>query len=202
MSDRSMLEKASWVAGIVSAAVAIIVWLKPSPTEPAIAHPLQWVGPAKKVEEHKPTTSSVTQQEKAPAQLPASAKSWSCEGVATDLQPAFDTARKISYTDPRNSAFLSLARKALCFENYPMFEQAAGQISYTDVKNQAFLDAVDVALDARNFDMANKYADSISYTDLANKARARIVAKLSEQANPAVQGTLRDKAALAPDLQR
>ena len=171
MSDRSILEKASWVAGIVSAVVAIVVWLKPSPTEPAIAQSLQLVAPATKVEQHKSETSSVTQQEKTPAQFPVSAKSWSCEAVATDLQPAFETARKITYTNPRNTAFISLARKALCFENYPMFEQAAGQISYTDVKNQAFLDAVDVTLEVRKFDMANKYADSISYTDLANKAR-------------------------------
>lgn len=101
--------------------------------------------------------------------------------VASDLRPAFASAKNITYAAPKDQAFLSLARKALCLQDYAMFEEAAKQISYTAPKDQACGDAVDFALAVRNFALAEKFAGQITYTEPQDAARARIVAKASER---------------------
>lgn len=179
MTQRPFLEKASWVAGIASAIIATVVWLKPSsPVEASSAKSAETktAAPAPKPVENTATPSS-------PSTEPKAEKStrWSCEGIATDLQPAFAAAKNISYTAPRDEAFLNLARKALCLENYAMFEEAAKQIAYTAPRDQAYRDAVDFALGVRKFDLAEKFVGQIAYTAPRDAARARIAAKSSER---------------------
>lgn len=173
------LEKASWVAGIASAIIAAVVWLKPSSTSEA--------SDAKNPTLQAPTPSQKQPEQPAPLNVSAvAAKSngnarWSCDGIATDLLPAFTAAKNITYTAPRDQAYFALARKALCLENYSMFDEAAKLITYTAPKDQAYGDAVDFALGIRKFDLAEKFASQITYTAPRDAARARIVAKSSEQ---------------------
>jgi hypothetical protein len=180
--ERHFLEKASWVAGIVSAVITLVVWIKPENS--ASASP-----PKQKQANVAPAPTPISSKEivKPPeaktqtAATPNASTRWSCEGIAARLEPAYEAAKKISYTDPRDKAFLSLARKALCLENYEMFEKAAKQIGYTNPRDEAYGDAVDFTLNLRKFDLADKYAKQIAYTDPRDAAMARIVAKASER---------------------
>jgi hypothetical protein len=177
MPPRPFLEIASWVAGIASAIIAIVVWLKPSASEQApIAQKSQQIAPA-------PSPNGGVGEP--PAQVGASPPvrspntRWSCEGVASDLQPAFVAAQNIYYTGPRDEAYLSLARKALCLENYPMFDEVAKKIYYTAQRDQVYGDAVDFALNVRKFELAENFAKKIYYTAQRDAARARVVARAS-----------------------
>jgi hypothetical protein len=180
--ERHFLEKASWVAGIVSAVIALVIWIKPD-------NSVSILPPKQKQESVLPAPTPINPKEvaKGPEETTQAATThnsfarWSCENIAHDLEPAYEAARKISYTDPRDKAFLSLARKALCLENYEMFERAAKQIAYTDPRDKAYGDAVDFTLNLRKFDLAEKYAKNIAYTDPRDAAMARIVAKSSER---------------------
>lgn len=177
MSERHFLEKASWVAGIASAVIAAIVWLKPNGASEAIAN--QEPSPTSPVP--SPIASGSVVNKPASAASSTISTRWSCSGIASDLRAAFNSAKNISYTQPKDQAFLSLARKALCLENYAMFEEAVNKISYTAPKDQAYTDGVDFALDRGKFDLAEKFASQIAYTIPQDAARARIVSKASER---------------------
>lgn len=177
--QRPFLERASWLAGIVSAVIAVVVWLNPSSTEPAQVGQknVQSVPPSvpKENAEAKVTT---TNSSAAFDQKPVITR-WSCDGVASDLQPALAAAKNIYYTESRDDAFLDLSRKALCLENYSLFEEAAGRIYYTEKRDGAYSDGVDFVLGVRKFDLAEKLAGKIYYTAKRDAARARVVALAS-----------------------
>ena len=177
MTPRPFLEIASWVAGIASAIIAIVVWLKPGISEQApIAQKSQQIAsvPSPKGGVGEPLVQiGVSPPESSPNTR------WSCEGVASDLQPAFAAAQNIYYTAQRDEAYLSLARKALCLENYPMFDEVAKKIYYTAQRDQAYGDAVDFALSVRKFELAENFAKKIYYTAQRDAARARVVARAS-----------------------
>jgi len=179
--ERHFLEKASWVAGIVSTVIALAVWIKPDNSASALSPKQQVnVAPAPTPIGSKETVKFPDEKTQLVATPNASTR-WSCEGIAPNLEPAYEAAKKISYTNPRDKAFLTIARKALCLENYEMFERAAKQIGYTDPKDEAYGDAVDFTLNLRKFDLADKYAKQIAYADPRDAAMARIVAKSSER---------------------
>jgi len=177
MTLRPFLEIASWVAGIASAIIAIVVWLKPSTSEQApIAQKPQQVASVPSPKSGVGATTvkiDVSPPENSPNTR------WSCEGVASDLQPAFAAAQNIYYTAQRDDAYLSLARKALCLENYAMFDEVAKKIYYTAQRDQAYGDAVEFALGVCKFELAEDFAKKIYYTASRDAARARAVARAS-----------------------
>ena len=179
MSQRPLLERASWIAGIASAVIAVGVWLKPNAPEPVPSAQAASVQPVP----HPALYAAPTQGSSQPALTSSQQRQtrWSCEGIAPDLQPAINAAKNISYTSPRDEALLSIARKALCLENYELFKQVARQISYTAPRDQVYGDAVDFSIGLRKFELAEKFAASIAYTAPRDAARARIVAKASER---------------------
>lgn len=179
MTQRPLLEKTSWVAGIASAVIAAFLWLKPSPSEHSkadIKTELRVSSPVLKDISNKTSSETI-----ATAAKPKVKTRWSCEGISNDLQPALTAAKNISYTSPRDTALLSLSRKALCLEKYEMFEQVAQQISYIAPRDQAYGDAVDFALGVRKFELAEKFAEKIAYSAPRDEARARIAEKSSER---------------------
>lgn len=112
MEERHFLEKASWVAGIISALITLAIWVRPGDSEmlakqgqetvlrePTLARPegaKRATDKRKQVEANQATTT--------PPQ-------WTCRGIANDLAQAFAAAEKINYAKNRNEAFFSLARK-------------------------------------------------------------------------------------------
>ena len=81
----------------------------------------------------------------------------------------------------RDEALLALARMALCFENYSLFDEIAKKISYTGQHDQAYSDAVDFALGVRKLEIAETFAKKIYYTVTRDAARTRVVARASER---------------------
>jgi hypothetical protein len=179
MTQRPVLENLSWIAGIASAVIAAVVWVKPNASSPADA-------PAP-----VPAAAAAPSQQSAAAQknenlavgderLQPKAR-WSCDRVADDLQPAMNAAKKIAYLGNRDQAYKSIARKALCLEKYELFEQIAAQISYSGSRDEAFIDGVDFALGVRKFEVAHRFSEQIMFSGSRDVARARIVAKSSER---------------------
>jgi hypothetical protein len=76
---------------------------------------------------------------------------------------------------------ISIARKALCIQNYQLFEQAANEISYSSRRDQVYVDGVDFTLNSKKFALAEKYAAKISYSSTQDAARKRIVLKASHK---------------------
>ena len=171
MNKRPPLETASWVAGIASAIVAIVVWLKPpsaesSPTQPPSPNALAAPSPTK-----LPVPADGASAVSSPR--PPSTR-WSCAAVAADLQPAWESARKISYVSPRDAALADVARSALCLQDYALFHQIAAEVNYVTPRDQLYGDAVDFALGIGKFELAEQFASKISYVTPRDVARARI----------------------------
>lgn len=174
---QSILERASWIAGIVSAAIALIAWLGPFSYQQQKDNPDQKIIHSKEAIETRSTPKSV-------AKVLGETKideRWSCDGVSHDLQPAFEAARGISYSSRKDETMISIARKALCIQNYQLFEQAANEISYSSRRDQAYVDGVDFTLNSKKFTLAEKYAAKISYSSTQDAARKRIVLKASQK---------------------
>ena len=175
--NRSFLERASWLAGIISALIALIVWVGslPSHKQPTNSEQksVPTVEDAKLTKEQPKKTLPELSENKVAAR-------WLCNDIAQDLQPAFDAAKNITYYANKDDAMLQLARKALCIQNYQIFEKAASEISYYETRDQAYVDGVDFTLGLRKYDLAKKYAALISYYDTRDTAMTRIARKATQ----------------------
>ncbi len=172
MSDRSKLEKASWVASIVAAAVSVFLFVKPDGLREQ-----QSVSQAPLMgSEIQLASSNSNNSEKV-----ETAKAEGCPAEAGGFSIALESAQKMYSTTKRDGMYLDIARRALCIGDQEVYESTAEKIYTTKIRDQAYLEGVDHYLRASSRDQALSIAQKIYQTALRDEAFARIASRTIAQ---------------------
>lgn len=184
--DRSPLEKASWIAGIVSAFIA--VWaLFPSSLEHQTASSQPLTGMSKPSKVGAPD-SPVHQVTNSPLPTPQSEefteKPNDCAGYG-----AIDGMRKqasaLSNYAARDTAYVDLVDEALCLDDLPLALEFARSASSFEQRDRLYSKVLDAALRFNQIDIAGTIAGKMSSFNARDNARQRIMAALRK---PRVSG--------------
>lgn len=174
MSDRSALEKASWIAGIVGALLAVFLFVR-SELLTAGASSKQSNLSAAPTASTSPTSEQSASQSQPSSQVPK----WSCAQPMREFRDAIEAAAGIWSSPTRDKAYLEVARKALCVHDYVTFEAVASKIWSSVTRDQAYVDAVDFGLRNGNPAVANKYVVFIWSSPTRDAARVRVSTRSS-----------------------
>lgn len=176
MSDRFKLEKASWIAGILSAAIAVFLLFKPDGLK-AIEKD---AGQAATSVIPNRVESSARDKPKATAAA-TSATSAQCSPETGSLSTALESAQKIYSTAKRDGMYLEISRRALCVGDQEVYEYTVKKIYTTTIRDQAYTEGVDHYLGKKNSDLALSVAQKIYQTTVRDEALARIAARTTGQ---------------------
>jgi hypothetical protein len=171
MTKRSNLEKASWVAGIVSAIIAAYALYKPDPQTPQ--KPIS-VSPVAKATEG---ASSNVSLDKTTSEPTVEKKENGCLAEFGSLADALRSAQMINTTAIRDGAYADIAQRALCLKDQELFEEAVKRIYTTIIRDQAYMHGVDHYLKEKNREMSTALAQRIYQTTLRDIALAKISAQ-------------------------
>ena len=174
--NKSHLEIGSWIAGIVSAIVAVIALMwqpKPEAVSQPSTQTVTTNEPSPKHVKPTPQTSS-TESSNVPA-LGAKSKQIAHCPTKAAIIAASGKAEDISYYDERNKVYVSLVQDATCLNDFDLAKTIAGKISYYDIRNSAYKAIIDAALLEGKIEIADAVADEISYYDQRNAAKQKII---------------------------
>lgn len=184
--DRHPLERASWVAGIVSALVAVIVWLAPQKSSTEERAP-----------QAQPTSTQVAggnTSPKASSQQVIQKAVPKEEGLSGDyLSSQLALADSIFGTDLRNEAYVKIINQALERNDYASAKKVIDMLFGTDLRNREYLRTIDQALSQNRLDVAEELTPKIFGTDARNAvlmrtldARAKEATKTTHVAQPII----------------
>lgn len=181
--DRHPLERASWIAGIISAVVAVIIWLAPqkSSTEDrdpkAQASTSQAAGGGTSMPAPTPQVS--------PKTVPQAGR------VSGDyLSSQLALADAIFGTDPRNAAYVKIIDQALERNDYASAKKIIAKVFGTDPRNREYIKTIDQAIAQDRLEVAEELAPEIFGTDARNAVLRRLLdarAKEATKATPSAQ---------------
>ena len=175
--DRSPLEKASWIAGIVSAVVAIWVMAFPSGQ------------PKEDTPRGSPMSTAAPQSEPMPAPpqaltgpisaVPAASASSS---QACTNPTAIATLRKqaslMSTYDARDAAYRPLVSDAICLNDLNLAVEIASLASTYARRDELYQRILDAAISTNNKELAEKLAGLMSTYASRDEARKKIMTAL------------------------
>jgi hypothetical protein len=188
--DRHPLERASWIAGIVSAVVAVIVWLAPQKSSIE--------GTSAKAQ------ASITQADDRSTDRPDSQPSQKTKSEATGLSndhlsSQLALADAIYGTDPRNSAYVKIIDQALERNDYASAKKIIAKVYGTDPRNREYIRTIDQAIAQNKLEVAEDLAPQIYGADARNAVLGRL---LDARAKEAAKETLVAQPIIPPDLAR
>lgn len=176
MSDRSKLEKASWIAGILSAAIAVFLLFKPDGLKATQENAA-----------HTTTTVVSNRGESSALDTPMATRADTfvtlpqCLPEIGSFSTALESAQKISSTMKRDGMYLDISRRALCSGDQEVYEYTVAKIYKTTIRDQAYKEGVDHYLGKKNNDLALNFAQKIYQTMVRDEALARIAARTTGQ---------------------
>lgn len=173
--NRSPLERASWIAGIVSAAVAVWVLLfqssssaekpvadSPSQSQTMIAKPMGTPAAT--------TGTSVTPTSTAISKTPVGA----CP-TRQVIQETQKQAGNLSGYGARDEAYNVSVEDALCIGDLQLATELAGKLSSYGSRDAAYAKILDAAISSSNMELAEKLATNMSSYRARDDARRRII---------------------------
>lgn len=185
--NRSPLEKASWIAGVVSAAVAVWVLLFPSSNsaEKSFATP--------------PSQSQTSVSERTNTAVPKIGATVTPTPTvifrplagACPTREAIQSTKKqaggLSSYGARDEAYNILVEDALCIGDLQLAAELAGSLSSYNGRDVAHAKVLDSAISSNNMELAEKLAASMSSYAARDDARRKIINSLRERgANPSI----------------
>lgn len=163
--DRHPLERASWIAGIVSAIVAVVVWLAPSKSVPEGAEPMKAVSASQK---HAVATPSPAADSKTVSKQYGTAAN-------PELAAQVALAGTIYGPDARNAAYVKIIDQALAMSDYALTQDVVGKLYGPDFRNRQYVKAIDQAIAQNRLEVAAELAPKIYGLDARNAAITRIL---------------------------
>jgi hypothetical protein len=163
--ERSLLEKASWMAGIVSALIAVWLLISPADKDASKPPPINAVLPA------------------APTQLIESSRQ-STNLKPIDLNPcptvdsteaAYKTAQALSTFAQRDAAYIGLVENALCRSHLDMAKKITDEISTFKGRDEQYQKIVVALIEAKDYAGAEKIIEKISTFSARDEARHKII---------------------------
>jgi hypothetical protein len=178
--SRRILEPASWIAGIVSAIIAIVALFWPPKTEPASQATITDVKKTQIGSSLSDQHSVISTEPTAPV---AAASNTSNGPTVTcpekkAVVAAAEKAGDLSAYDERNEVYVSLVKDALCLHDFELAKYVAQKISAYDSRNGAYESIVDAALQDGLVTVADATADSISAYDQRNAAKKKVISAI------------------------
>ncbi len=174
------LEKASWIAGIISAVIAVYAILpathNPKPTE--LTQQRETDNYKKPDDRNKEAAASTEIKSFADIKIPAP-----CQDNP-NLSGAIKMAESIYQTDARDKTFISLVHDALCAEKYDLALKTATQIYTTKTRDDCLYSSIEFLILKNDMTTANRFAENIYTTTIRDRAKQAIIVGIkSRQAN-------------------
>src|SRR3990172_10965763 len=179
------LEKASWIAAIISALVALYIILPATHLSKFAQSRSQgkdapFSMQARKIDKQPPPEQVITY---ADIRVPPP-----CEENANLLE-AIKTAGTIYSTTDRDNVYTSLVHDALCAKKFDVAIDTASNIYTTTIRDNCYYRSVEFLILKGNMDYANRFAGRIYTTSLRDKAKQVIIVGMKKrkgkQSNPA-----------------
>ncbi len=166
------LEKASWIAAIISAVVALYAIF------PGVALKDRLSSLTSRPEasfDSKKTDKPVTQQPHPEVKdLPDIEIPPPCQENA-HLQETINTAGTIYNTDQRDKAYASLVYDALCAGKYDLALETTAKIYTTTIRDETYYRAVEFLTLKSDVKYANRFAEQIYTTSVCDRAKQVII---------------------------
>ncbi len=170
------LEKASWIAGIVSAVVGITVWLAPSQSTSSDAKQSATHRSDAPAEPNK-TSSNATSQIAPPP-----------TGAQTNLTALLSTADQLYGVDDRNRAYTKIFEKALAENNYAFATKVVDKTYGVDIRNRLYMKAIDQAISQNQIDLAEPLIEKLYGVDPRNAAINKVLDAKARATEPTSNG--------------
>jgi hypothetical protein len=170
------LEKASWIAGIVSAVVAIIVWLAPSQSTSNDAKQSVHQSSDTPVGKDRPSSNAASQS------IPPTA------GTQTNLSALLSTADQLYGVDNRNLAYSKIFEKALAQNNYAFATKVVDKAYGVDIRNKLYMKAIDQAISQNRVDLAEPLIEKLYGVGPRNAAINKVLDAKAKAPDPASSG--------------
>jgi hypothetical protein len=189
--NRHPLELASWIAGILSAVVAVIVWLTPQKSSTEETHP--------KVQAS--ITQATSGGNNAPSLQPPRKERPESESLPSDyLSSQLALADAIYGIDLRNAAYVKIIDQALERNDYASAKKIIAKIYGWEPRNLEYIKTIDQSIAQNRFEVAEELTPQIYGIDARNTVLGRLLdAKAKEAAAQAAHST---KPIASPDLAR
>lgn len=168
--DRPLLEKISWVAGIISAGIAAWLWL--SPPKQSVDTTTAKAAPAVQAPTTSPLPESQAHAQASP--LVSGGPAASCPNAA-QIGVGVKTADGISSLAARDSAYSSLVLDALCNIDFDTAHSISRRISSLSARDNAYMVIVSDAVKRQDMENANRASGSISSLSARDRAKAMII---------------------------
>jgi hypothetical protein len=163
--NKHPLERASWIAGIVSAIVAVVVWLAPPKSASEGAEPKK--------------TASVSQVNSAAIASSASdsttAPKQSEMAANPELTSQVALADAIYGPDARNAAYVKIIDQTLARNDYALTRDIIGKLYGPDFRNRQYLRTIDQAITQNRLEVAEELAPKIYGPDARNAVLSRLL---------------------------
>lgn len=173
--DRPKLERASWIAGIISAVLALVALLSPGRQEYSITpQPISVPSP-------KPTSSNVEAQVTTQSVTPTGPTP-STSGCTTteSITEGIRVAKTISSSIARDNAFAKLVRSSLCNNDIELARSIAVQVNSSVAKDNLLGKIVEQAASIERTTEALKIADEISSSTARDNIKHRLLDSLNK----------------------
>lgn len=187
---RHPLELASWIAGIVSALVAVIVWLAPEKSSTEESGPKTQASMTQAADRGRSTSGPNPPQKTKP-----DAKGFSSDYLSSQLA----LADAVYGTDPRNSAYVKIIDQALERNDFSSAKKIIAKVYGTDLRNREYIRTIDQAIAQKRLEDAEELASQIYGTDARNAVLGRL---LDARAKEAANATHSAQPIIPPDLAR
>lgn len=169
--ERSRLERASWIAGIISAIVAVVALIASSKSEkvdldikaPEASQSVSKSGVS--ASESKPPTSTPTLQ---------------C-GTNETIAEGIKVAQTISSSIARDSAYGKLIDSALCIENIALSGGIAARVGSSIARDSQYGKIVEKAVVLGKAQEAMTFADNISSSIMRDTAKRKLIEALNQK---------------------
>ena len=182
MQQKSLLERASWIAGIVSAILAAYLWLAPQ------KNPGETQPEAKAQQQSPPVRAQPAPMQTLPVSPPRTADATPTQGEATSgvgaatvcpttesIQLALKQASALSTYSSRDEAYSVLVGDALCLGNLELVYSIAANISSYDGRDKEYTRVFAVAISQGKLDLAEKVAGNFRSYAKRDSARKQIL---------------------------
>jgi hypothetical protein len=175
--NRSPLEKASWIAGIVSAVAALWIIFFPAGQTKQDSSTRQQMTAADPPKPEIPSTAT-TFISGHTDQATSSNRSCPSTTVITALR---SQARFLSTKEARDAAYRPLIKDAICLNDLELATEIAGLVSTYGGRDELYQQILDAAITTGKRDTAERVAGFLSTSSLRDAARHKIIASLRGQ---------------------
>jgi hypothetical protein len=173
--NRSILERASWIAGIVSAVIAALVWFFPPSNS---AEKSNRVLPSQSQTRDASSMGSSLPAVVPPGTPPASATPPTSADTCPTKQVIQDAQKQVgnlSTYGARDEAYSTLFGDALCIGDLELATQLAGQLSSYSGRDTLYGKVLDAAILSNKLELTEKLAGSMSSYNARDAARRKII---------------------------